>query len=65
MKYYIIKQGEKYVAGSVFKTKQEAEESIRNNPNPMERQEATVEEITDVDLFNTLMYWIINLIKES
>lgn len=62
MKYYIIRRGNKYVAGTVFKTRKEAEESIKNNPNPIERQEATIEEITDTDLFD-LMWWIVGLIK--
>ena len=64
MKYYIIRRGNKYVAGTVFKTSKEAEESIKNNPNPIERQEATIEAITDIDLFNHLMRWIVDLIKE-
>ncbi len=64
MKYYIIRRGNKYVAGTVFKTRKEAEESIKNNPNPIERQEATIEAITDIDLFNHLMRWIVDLIKE-
>lgn len=64
MKYYIIRRENKYIAGTVFTTRKEAEESIKNNPNPIERQEATIEAITDIDLFNHLMRWIVDLIKE-
>ncbi|MBR1775061.1 MAG: hypothetical protein IJ759_06000 [Bacteroidales bacterium] len=64
IKYYIITQGNKYVAGTVFKTKQEAEESIRQNPDPIEREGATVEEISDIKLFNHLMRWIAE-VRES